>query len=80
MYIFKTPAGTWAYRVDIGMDPRTGKRRQKSKQGFQRRKDAEAAAHQLLLDVQKAAYVPDSPITIKDFIAQWLSSSARLIP
>ena len=41
MYIFKTPAGTWAFRVDIGTDPRTGKRRQKSKQGFQRRKDAD---------------------------------------
>ena len=55
MYIFKTPAGTWAYRVDIGMDPRTGKRRQKSMQGFQRRKDAEAAALKILLDVQNAS-------------------------
>lgn len=79
MYIFKTPAGTWAYRVDIGMDPRTGKRRQKSKQGFQRRKDAEAAAREILLDVQKASYVPDSPVTISEFIEKWMESYAPTV-
>ena len=79
MYIYKTPAGTWAFRVDIGIDPRTGKRRQKSRQGFQRKKDAEAAAHQLLLDVRKAAYVPDTPITIKEFISQWLERYAPTV-
>ena len=63
MYIFKTPAGTWAFRIDIGMDPRTGKRRQKSRQGFQRKKDAEAAARELQTQVQRQSYVMDSPLT-----------------
>lgn len=79
MYIYKTPAGTWAFRVDIGTDSRTGKRRQKSRQGFQRKKDAEAAARKVLLDVQKAAYIPNTPITIKDFITQWLERYAPTV-
>ena len=33
----------WSYRVDLGPDPATGKRRQLAKQGFRTRKEAEAA-------------------------------------
>lgn len=72
MYIFKTPAGTWAFRVDIGTDPRTGKRRQKSRQGFQRKKDAEAAARELQTQIQRQSYVMDSPLTFAQFSREWM--------
>lgn len=72
MYIFKTPAGTWAFRVDIGTDPRTGKRRQKSRQGFQRKKDAEAAARELQTQIQQQTYVMDSPLTFAQFSREWM--------
>ena len=72
MYIFKTPAGTWAFRIDIGTDPRTGKRRQKSRQGFQRKKDAEAAALELQSQIRRQTYVLDSPLTFEQFSKEWL--------
>jgi hypothetical protein len=40
---------TWSYTVDIGKDPLTGKRKQKSKGGFARKIDAEAALCKLLI-------------------------------
>ena len=36
----------WGYRVDLGPDPATGKRRQVSKQGFRTKREAEQAAAQ----------------------------------
>lgn len=72
MHIYKTPAGTWAYRVDIGMNPATGRRRQKSKAGFSRKKDAEAAARELLTEVQRQSYVEESSLTFSQFSREWL--------
>lgn len=72
MYIYKTPAGTWAFRIDVGTDPCTGKRRQKSKAGFPRKKDAEAAARAILTEVQHQTYVMDSSLTFGQFAQEWL--------
>ena len=41
--------GSWGYRVDAGFDPETGTRRQMRRQGFQTKRQAEAA----LAEVQK---------------------------
>ena len=35
--------GGWGYRIDLGADPATGKRRQASKQGFRTKREAELA-------------------------------------
>ena len=39
---------TYQYVVDIGRDPITGKRKQKTKGGFKRQKDAQAALNKVL--------------------------------
>lgn len=44
------PGGAWEYRIDLGVDPSTGKRRQKGKAGFSTKREATAAA--ALLQVQ----------------------------
>lgn len=31
MHVYKKPSGLWAYKIDIGKNPRTGKRQQKEK-------------------------------------------------
>lgn len=72
MYIYKTPAGTWAYRVGVGVNPATGRRKQKSKAGFTRKKDAEAAARELLTEVQRHSYVEESSLTFSQFAQEWL--------
>ncbi|MDQ3310959.1 MAG: Arm DNA-binding domain-containing protein [Actinomycetota bacterium] len=38
----------WSYRVDLGPDPATGRRRQVAKQGFRTRKAAEASLKDVL--------------------------------
>ena len=39
---------TWTYVIDLGRDPLTGKRQQKSKSSFSTKQDAEIAAAELL--------------------------------
>ncbi|MFR9297176.1 MAG: Arm DNA-binding domain-containing protein [Aedoeadaptatus pacaensis] len=43
MHVYKKPSGKWAYKIDIGKNPLTGKRQQKEKGGFARAKDAKIA-------------------------------------
>jgi hypothetical protein len=43
----------WGFRVNVGKDPQTGKRRQTSKGGFKTKKEAEAACNMLLLEVEQ---------------------------
>ncbi len=73
MHIYKTPAGTWAFRVDVGTDPQTGKRRQKYKAGFARKKDAETVARKILTEVRQQTYVMDSSLTFAQFSKEWLA-------
>lgn len=40
--VFRRPTG-WAYRVDLGPDPVTGKRRQRQRGGFRTKRLAEDA-------------------------------------
>lgn len=72
MQIFKEKRGTFAYRVEIGRNPKTGRRLQKYKGGFRREKDAKAAAQQIEEEVRQNRYVPDSQTTFGDFAEEWL--------
>ncbi|WP_374721464.1 Arm DNA-binding domain-containing protein [Peribacillus tepidiphilus] len=58
-YVFKR-GETWTYVVDIGKDPFTGKRKQKTKGGYKRKKDAEAAIRKLLSEVDEGRYIEPS--------------------
>lgn len=71
--IFKAPNGTWAYRVDIGIDPSTGKRKQKYASGFSTQKKAKLAASQVQIDVSEKTYVPDDLVTFGQFSEEWLA-------
>lgn len=63
---------TWTYWVDIGPDPKSGKRRQVSKGGYKTRKDAEAAVSALITVVNQGTFIKESDILFKDFAEQWL--------
>lgn len=63
---------TWTYWVDIGPDPKSGKRRQRSKGGFKTRKDAEDAVAALISEVNQGTFFKESDILFKDFAEQWL--------
>ena len=78
-YFRKIPAKnrkgyTWSFTVDIGRDPATGKRRQKTRSGFETKKQAQEACAKLISELSKGTYIEPSKIAYKDFLDQWLES------
>jgi integrase len=63
---------TWTVVVDVGPDPVTGRRRQKSKGGFRTRKAAEAGLRELSAAVDEGRYVERSTTTVGDYLDEWL--------
>lgn len=58
--------------VDVGEDPKTGKRLQKGKGGFKTKKEAQAAAAELLTSVNKRTYVKETLIDFETLSDKWL--------
>jgi len=67
-----TCGAKWYFAIDIGIDPKTGKRKQKRKGGFATRKEAELAAAKLIQELSEGTYVEESNITFREFADQWL--------
>jgi integrase len=61
--------------VDLGPDPATRKRRQKWHSGYRTRREAERARTEILSGLDHGTYVEPSPLTVKEFLTQWLESS-----
>ncbi|MCW2277773.1 tyrosine-type recombinase/integrase [Heliophilum fasciatum] len=68
-----TCGAKWSFTIDIGIDPATGERKQKTKSGFATKAEAEAAAAALILEIQDGTYVSETNILFKDFAQEWLS-------
>lgn len=67
-----TCGATWSYILDIGIDPKTGKRKQKKKGGFKTKKDVTLAAAIVIQELDQGTFIQESSITFKDFAAEWL--------
>ncbi|HEX6236489.1 MAG TPA: site-specific integrase, partial [Acidimicrobiales bacterium] len=63
---------TWTVVLDVGADPVTGRRRQKSKGGFRTRKAAEAGLRELVASVDAGRYVERSTRAVGDYLDEWL--------
>ncbi|KGX90044.1 tyrosine-type recombinase/integrase [Pontibacillus marinus] len=68
-----TCGAKYAFTIDIGTDPMTGKRRQRQRSGFSTLAAAEAAARELLYEVKNETYIDESNKLFKDFAPEWLS-------
>ncbi|WP_342578376.1 Arm DNA-binding domain-containing protein [Psychrobacillus sp. FSL K6-2843] len=64
---------TYSYAIDIGSDPLTGKRKQISKGGFIKKKDAEAAARKIELSLDENRYIELSKEIFSDYILKWFN-------
>lgn len=64
--------GSWAYVVDVGRDPKTGRRRQLKKSGFRTKDEAEAKMAEVLGDVDAGRYRHDGRQTVKQYLEAWL--------
>jgi len=64
---------TWTYLIDIGKNPTTGDRKQKSKGGFKTKKEAQLAAAALQKDLGDGTYFEERDIVFKSFAIEWLA-------
>ena len=78
--VFKRSGG-WAFRVDAGFHPETGKRRQVLRQGFPTKKAAQLAMNDLASASARGQVVTRSTISVKDYLAEWLvTTRSKLRP
>lgn len=52
----------WGFLIDIGINPQTGKRKQKFRGGFKTKKEAEVAAASFLLELNNGTFVEEKNI------------------
>ena len=67
---------SWAVVLDIGFDQR-GRRRQKWHTVRGTKRDAEKELSRILRELDTAAYVEPTKLTVGEFLEQWLESHAR---
>lgn len=60
--------------VDIGRDPLTNKRKQKSIGGFKTKKEAEKALAEMIAKVEKGEYFEAENITLKEYLDKWIKA------
>ncbi|MBY0098683.1 MULTISPECIES: tyrosine-type recombinase/integrase [Bacillaceae] len=70
---------TWTYVVDIGKDPETGKRQQKTKGGFKKKKDAEAALLNILKELEEGEYIEPSNKIFSSYIEEWFQHYGKRV-
>ena len=70
----KQRGNTWSYITDIGRDPITGKRRQKTKGGFSRKKDAQAALRKIQTELDEERFVDPSKESFSTYMEFWFTS------
>ncbi|MDW2879543.1 MULTISPECIES: tyrosine-type recombinase/integrase [Bacillaceae] len=68
-----TCSSTWAFMVDIGIDPVSGKRKQKGKGGYKTKQEAESAASALIYEIEQGMYVEEKNQTFIEFAKEWLT-------
>ena len=66
---------SWCVVLDIGVDPATGKRRQRKKRGFTTRKAAEAWLGDALVDAREGRTTEPSSETLTAFLEAWLKAA-----
>ncbi|MFD4928368.1 tyrosine-type recombinase/integrase [Peribacillus butanolivorans] len=64
---------TWSFTIELGRDSSTGKRKQITRRGFNSKKEAELAAHQMTIDVDNETFVNEEKnIFFINFITDYL--------
>ena len=63
---------SWAVVVDVGHDPRTGKRRQKWVSVKGTKRDAERRLAEIISDLNNGAYVDPVHVTLASYLDQWM--------
>jgi integrase len=67
----------YSYTVDIGRDPVTGRRRQKTKSGFKTKKEAQAALAKLINEVESGEYTERKDKTLLAFAEDFFDTQVK---
>lgn len=74
MATFRKRGTKWSYRIDIGVDPRTNKRVQKTVSGFNTKKEAQTAAATHQHELDQGTYLQEKEILFSEFVPTWMKS------
>jgi integrase len=66
----------YRFVVDVGRNPKTGKRKQET-HTYDGRRQAERELARILREVDRGAYVGKSKVTLDEFLGEWLRSATR---
>jgi integrase len=65
--------------VDVGPDPASGRRRQRTKGGFATKREAERALREVVGTLDEGTYVAPDPQTLGEWLDRWLDTMAPKI-
>lgn len=71
---FKKLKRGYAFRVDIGYDQVTGKRKQKQYSGYKTLEEAKAAFHKVAIELYEKTFLQPNEITVEDYLKNWIES------
>lgn len=74
---FRKRGENWSFTIDIGRDPLTGKRKQKTASGFKTKKEAERACNELIHQFNTGSLVDDKNFTLSEYLQEWLENTAK---
>ncbi|WP_412674969.1 Arm DNA-binding domain-containing protein [Aneurinibacillus aneurinilyticus] len=63
--------------MDIGCDPETGKRKQKTVSGFKTKKEAEKACAEMITKIETGGYIKESNGTIGEFLIEFMENKVK---
>jgi len=69
---FRKRNDKWSYTIDVGTDPKTGKRKQKSKGGFRTKKEAIEHLRDYQVQLDLKGYTETNNILFKNFAEQFI--------
>ena len=71
-HIRQRSKGSWTIWVDLGRDPETGKRKQRTLTVHGSKKDAERELRGILTRIEGGAYVKPTKMTVGEYLENWL--------
>lgn len=70
---FRKRGSLWSFSIELGRDPETGKRKQKTVSGFKTKKEAQIAASAILKELAEESYIVEKDILLATFISEWIN-------
>ncbi|MBA1159584.1 MULTISPECIES: site-specific integrase [Bacillus subtilis group] len=77
---YKTKTGyKWLFKIGVGTDPKTGKRKTTTRRGFKTKKEAAAAAAEFQKEIDNNNLVVRNEITFEDVFKEWWAVHLKTI-